>query len=111
MDKQGRKHLVRFGEPGESDIWGIETTGPHRGRYWTVEIKRPGERPTEAQLRWLLECHIDGAVAFWCDNTETLKTVAVKVLLGWVIIWCEDGTFDLAPPQPSALSVRLTSGT
>ena len=102
-DKTGKKRLVRFEVPGDADVWGVQTVQPNRGRHWEIEFKAPGHKPTPAQLDWLWYHHKLGSVAFWCDNTETLKTVAVKVLLGWVIIWCEDGTFDLAPPQPSAL--------
>lgn len=61
----GKSRFVRFGEAGQVDLWGIV-----RGKHFECEVKRPGEKPTEAQLAWLKQCSDAGAFAFWCDSLD-----------------------------------------
>ena len=41
--------VMRFGEPGQADLSGIVAPW---GIRLEVEVKRPGEKPTDAQARW-----------------------------------------------------------
>ncbi len=63
----GKKRFVRFSEPGQADLWGIQ---PKTARHCEIEIKRPGQKPTEAQLEWLRTCQSLGGIAFWCNSIE-----------------------------------------
>jgi hypothetical protein len=84
-------NFVRFAAPGQSDLWGIDRTG----RHWEIEVKRPGNRPTPAQLKWLKEMTARGAVAYWADSVNIAERVAEAVLQGGRIVWRHDGTFDV----------------
>jgi hypothetical protein len=63
--------FVRFGEPGQADIWGYE---PGTARHLEVEVKRPGARthPKRAALQhaWLEQCQRDGVIAFQAASVE-----------------------------------------
>jgi hypothetical protein len=75
----GKKRFVRFSEPGQADLWGIE---PNTGRHIECEIKRPGQKLTEAQNDWLVECQLRGAIAFMADSIESFE-VNYRTLLGF----------------------------
>lgn len=57
---------IRIGIPGMSDLHG------HRpdGKAWYLEIKRPGQKPRENQLRFLAAMRQSGAIAGWADSVE-----------------------------------------
>lgn len=38
------------------------------GRLLVVEVKRPGERPTDAQYRFMYLVAMSGGIAFWVDS-------------------------------------------
>jgi hypothetical protein len=77
----GRKRPVRAGlGTGSADIVGIlggPFLGdvPSAGRLLAVEIKRPGERPTAAQVAWLRAVNAAGGLAFWVDDVAELARV------------------------------------
>jgi len=64
---KGKSRFVRFSEPGQSDLWGIQ---PKTGRHIEIEVKREGEEPTEKQREWLQSCRDSGAIAFWADSVN-----------------------------------------
>ncbi len=64
----GKKRFVRFSEPGQADLWGIQ---PKTGRHVECEIKRQGKTPTDLQELWLGECRLAGAIGLWCDSVES----------------------------------------
>ncbi len=71
---KGKRWFVRFGEKGQSDVYGF--IPKFDGRHVEVEIKRKGERPTLDQIEWLIRCHeYDGCVAFWVDSIECCVNV------------------------------------
>jgi hypothetical protein len=85
--------VVRFGSPGQSDLWGIDRTA----RHWEIETKRPGNRPTPKQLDWLKLMTMMGCVAYWADSANIAEKVAEAILDGGRIIWIGDGDeFDIA---------------
>lgn len=88
---------IRFAAPGQSDTYGwIIATG----RHVEVEWKRPGNRPTVHQLRWLKECTRTGAIAFWSDSVAVAEMVMMAVLKGGEIAWFDDGDeFDVEMPS------------
>lgn len=57
---------VRIGIPGMSDLQG------HRpdGRCFYLEVKKPGQKPRENQLRFLDAMRSTGAIAGWADSVE-----------------------------------------
>ena len=81
----GKPRFIRFSEPGQSDLWLIFPDG----RHGELEIKRPGERPTLAQVRWLIECSTR-CPAWWIDNLSTLVRVVDSILRGSRIVYRED---------------------
>ena len=65
---QMRGHWVRFGwGPGSPDIVGC--FGP-AARLFAIEVKRPGERPTERQIWWLMRIASWGGIAGWADSSR-----------------------------------------
>ena len=64
---KGKPRFIRFSEPGQADLWGIQ---PKTGRHVEVEVKRPGNTPTEAQMEWLAQCRELNGIAFWADSIE-----------------------------------------
>ena len=87
-DKAG--NFVRFAAPGQSDLWGV-----HEGRHWEIEVKRPGNKPTPTQLKWLKEMTAQGCVAYWADNPTTAELVAEAVLSGCEIVWRDGVDYDV----------------
>lgn len=84
---KGKSRFVRFSEKGASDLWFLFPSGLHG----ELEVKRPGERPTLDQVRWLIEHNgVGGAVAFWIDNTATLERVYLHVAEGGRIVYSEE---------------------
>lgn len=58
---------VRIGVPGMSDLQGHRNPD---GRCFYLEIKKPGEKPRENQLRFLDAMRSTGAIAGWADSVE-----------------------------------------
>jgi hypothetical protein len=53
------ERFIRFGFPGLSDVIGQSITG----RFIAIEVKREGEKPTEAQQSFLNMVAINGGIA------------------------------------------------
>ena len=87
----GTRRYVRFGAAGQSDLWGLDQTA----RHWEIETKRQGGKPTPAQLAWLKDLTVRGAVAYWGDSANVIERVAEAVLQGGKIVWHEDHNFDI----------------
>ena len=45
-----------------------DLVGCYRGRYFEIEVKRPGERPTALQLAHLDDVRRAGGLAWWTDD-------------------------------------------
>ena len=85
-------NFVRFAAPGQSDLWGID----RNARHWEVEVKRPGNKPTQKQLEWLKDMTARGCVAYWADIANIAELVAEAILAGGRIKWLNDGCdFDV----------------
>jgi hypothetical protein len=57
---------------------GVEAGTPdllacYYGRFYAIEVKRPGNKPTKLQLFRLRQWREAGAVAFWCDSLESFE--------------------------------------
>ncbi len=52
-----KRHGTAFGMAGDPDLYGTIN-----GRHFEIEVKRPGEHPTELQTRRLLEWKLAGAI-------------------------------------------------
>jgi hypothetical protein len=69
--------LKRMGtRPGASDFI---LAGPPQGRLHALELKRRGERPTEAQTAFLDEVRAAGGLAAWVDSYAD----AIEQLKAW----------------------------
>jgi hypothetical protein len=75
-EHNGRKRFVRFGERGAADVHGVLPGG----RYIAVEVKKPGKKPTDAQLLWLRAIDAAGGLAFWASSVEEVQRVVTAVL-------------------------------
>jgi len=67
LDERGRARLVRFGQAGQADVWGVGPTGVHI----EIELKREGKHPSSEQLAWLDTMRRKGSIAFWCDSLRS----------------------------------------
>lgn len=90
--RNGKRRLVRAGEPGEADITATVPTGPNRGKRVEVEVKRPGERPRPEQLAFLRRVNASGGLAFWVDDAAVLARVLRRLLDGWRVEIDDGGT-------------------
>ena len=69
--EEDKKRTVRFSEPGVSDIVGQLKDG----RFFAVEVKRPGNKPTDEQWEFLEGVAAGGGVAGWVDDVAQLARV------------------------------------
>ena len=54
----------------------LDILGSKYGRFFWLEIKQPGEKPTEKQYRTMKNWYENGAVATWTDTvTGALKFI------------------------------------
>lgn len=70
-ESKGRKFWTFTGLRGVSDILGVLPDG----RFLAVEVKRPGEVPTEAQSVFLAQVEQSGGVSCWVDDVAKLIDV------------------------------------
>lgn len=61
-------YMAGFGKGGVPDIIVC-----HRGRFISIEVKRPGKEPTERQKLRMAEVQAAGGVAIWGDATKVLS--------------------------------------
>lgn len=64
---KGKKRFIRFGVPGMSDIIGI-----YKGRFLAIEVKRPGNKPTDIQNSFLEDVLRLGGIATWVESLDGL---------------------------------------
>lgn len=78
---KGKKRFMRFGQKGQADITGLTNSGVRI----EIEIKRGGEKPTDAQLDWLRTMWSYGAITFWTDSIERCveQTRDAFIFRGW----------------------------
>lgn len=60
-------NLITASKSGFSDIISCGPTG----RFWSIEVKKPGERPSRIQYHRLSQFSKREAVAFWCDSYDS----------------------------------------
>jgi hypothetical protein len=96
-EHNGRKRFIRFGEPGMSDLFALLPTG----RFACVEVKRPGAKPTPAQLAFLMEINAAGGFALWASSAATVDHAIRAVLLNpkLRIEVRPDGSMDLTDEE------------
>lgn len=68
IDSDGKKRLVKFGQVGQADVTGLVC-----GVRLEVEVKRPGEKPSDEQYAWLWFIESHGGIAFWCDSLDVCQ--------------------------------------
>jgi hypothetical protein len=73
-----KRHGSVFGKAGEPDI-----DASIGGRSVQIEMKVPGERPTDLQTKRLAEWAASGAVAFWATSwAEVRARLVAEGLMG-----------------------------
>lgn len=80
--KGGKTYWMWFNEAGMSDLWTILPGGLHL----EVEVKAPGERPTDEQMDWLVRTNLRGGVGIWTDCPEYLRTCIGLILSGHRVV-------------------------
>ena len=93
--KDSYGHHIRYGSPGQSDLYGVM---PRTATHVEIEVKRPGKRPTPLQLRWLRHMTDLGAVAYWSDNANDAERVAEAIMNGGRVVWGNDENFWVEMP-------------
>lgn len=66
-------HGSAYGMVGHPDLYGI--LGDGSGRFFAIEVKVPGKKPTPAQYKFLERIEDAGGLAFWVDSLEQVKEV------------------------------------
>lgn len=59
-------NLITASKSGFSDIIACSAIG----RFWSIEVKKPGEKPSRLQYHRLSQFQKREAVAFWCDSYD-----------------------------------------
>lgn len=72
--RTGKSRFVRYGFVGMSDILGQMKNG----QFLAIEVKRPGNTPTEDQHAFLDAVSAAGGVSGWADNLDD----AIKIVEG-----------------------------
>ena len=70
--KGGGNYFVRYGLVGSGDILGLTKTG----RFFSIEVKAPGKKPTESQLNFMQAINENGGLAF---TAHCLNDVEIKL--------------------------------
>lgn len=55
-----RNHYYKFGKTGSGDILGLTNTG----RFFSIEVKQPGKKPTDAQIEFMQNVISGNGIAF-----------------------------------------------
>jgi hypothetical protein len=89
---------VRCGQPGASDIGGMLTSGPGRGKRIEVEVKRPGFNPQklrggkrererwERQIARLRQTNAQGGYGFWVTDPAQVAHAMTRINEGWRVV-------------------------
>lgn len=73
---QGRGgHWMTLGFPGLADITGMLKGG----RFIAIEVKRPGEEPTKAQLEFLETVSAYGGLSGWITDVEQVNRMLGEI--------------------------------
>ena len=67
------RRVAGMGNNGHPDI-----VGCINGRHVEIELKAPGAKPTDLQLKRLEDWRTAGALAFWADNLQTVRDFFVR---------------------------------
>jgi hypothetical protein len=87
-DGQGARRFIRYHDvDGLSDLW-VWLKRPFAPRQAFIEVKRPGEKPTEKQAAFLEGARAYGHIAFWCTDAAQCWAELTKAVEGiwWPII-------------------------
>lgn len=96
--------VMTLGQTGQADLWGKLPDG----RHFELEVKRPGNRPTQAQVDWLTAMNgrgRDRSVAFWADSLADVEQVFRRVMDGWRVVYDHNprpGDYRLEAPTRDA---------
>ena len=69
LEKQGFYviNVITASKNGVNDLIACSPTG----RFWSIEVKKPGEEPSKLQFYNIDEVEERGGVAFWCDSFQS----------------------------------------
>lgn len=70
IEYEGRH--INGAEAGHSDLCGCL---PPTGRAWYIEMKRPGNKPTPLQAKFIAARRAEGAIADWADSVERVLRI------------------------------------
>jgi hypothetical protein len=93
---------VKFNEKGDPDLDAIVPEGPHRGKTLSIEVKRPGKRPTDVQYKRMRRILQLGGLATWVTDVEDVLHVVPRVLRGWGLEITAQGEPWVYPPDRPA---------
>ena len=62
-------NLITASKSGFSDIISCAPNG----RFWSIEVKKPGEEPSKLQHYRLNKFRKNNAIAFWCNSVEMFE--------------------------------------
>lgn len=68
-NNRNQKHFMRFGEIGSGDILGLTRSG----RFFSIEVKRPGNKPTDDQVRFMEDVKRNNGIAFVATCLEDIE--------------------------------------
>ena len=66
---KGKRRFVRFGIPGASDVFAVER---RNGRFWAIECKMPGEKPSAKQEEFSRTIAGANGGAIWVTSLDEM---------------------------------------
>jgi hypothetical protein len=72
--QNGRTYHVRYGLAEDS----ADLIACCWGRFVSIEMKRPGRKPTTGQLAWIELVRSFGGIADWADSAEEAVEIAMR---------------------------------
>lgn len=66
QDNKGKDRVFRFGFKGSGDILGLTKTG----RFFSVEVKRKGKKPTPDQIEFMNNINASGGLAIVAQSVD-----------------------------------------
>jgi Holliday junction resolvase len=68
VESKGKKRMIRLAPAGTPDIIACSP----EGRFYGIEVKRPGNKPTQLQKETLQRITATGGVGMWVTSVDEL---------------------------------------
>ena len=82
LGRGGKPQLIQGAPEGWPDITGWM---PKSGKMLLIEVKVPGERPTQTQYNTMYMLQVSGGVALWCTSVDECHSYFQAIDKGYAV--------------------------